>query len=376
MQPLTGVNVLDFSTLLPGPLASLMLAEAGAAVIKIERPQTGDAQRALGTRYADTTADFALLNRGKRSVAIDLKSADALARLTPLIRKADVLIEQFRPGVMSRLGFGHDRLRAMNPGLIYCSLTGYGQTGPKSMIAGHDLNYMADTGLLLLSADESGAPVVPPALIADIAGGAYPLVINVLLALRRREATGQGCFLDIAMTDNLFPMAIWAHGLTEVTGRAPSPGGEWITGGSPRYQVYRTADERYLAVAALEQKFWENFCDAIGLEAGFRDDGRDPEATRSSVASIIAARTASEWMSVFGEIDACVCLATDLKTAKESRHFVERGLFAYRVGTAGSSLTAAAVPVSEQFREAPGMKNFPALGEGNRDFLGQPGEGR
>lgn len=376
MQPLTGVNVLDFSTLLPGPLASLILAEAGAEVFKIERPQTGDAHRTLGTPHADTTADFILLNRGKRSIAIDLKSADAVDRLTPLIRKADVLIEQFRPGVMARLGLGYEPVSAMNPRLIYCSLTGYGQTGPKAMIAGHDLNYIADTGLLLLAADENGAPVIPPALIADIAGGAYPLVINVLLALRQRETTGRGCLLDIAMTDNLFPMAIWAHGLTEVAGRAPSPGGELLTGGSPRYQIYRTADGRYLAAAPLEQQFWDNFCDAIGLDAGLRDDARNPQATRDAVASLIATRTASEWVSVFEEIDACVCLATDLKAAKENPHFVERGLFSHRVGDAVSNLPAAAVPVSDQFREPPGVKGFPRLGEGNHDVLDQREEER
>lgn len=375
MQPLTGVNVLDFSTLLPGPFASLILAEAGAAVIKVERPQTGDAQRSLGTPYAGTTADFALLNRGKRSVAIDLKSGDALGRLAPLIQKADILIEQFRPGVMTRLGLGYERLRDVNPALIYCSLTGYGQDGPKSMVAGHDLNYMADTGLLLLAADERGAPVVPPALIADIAGGAYPLVINVLLALRQRDATGDGCFLDVAMTDNLFPMATWAQGLAEAEGRAPSPGGEWLTGGSPRYQVYRTADDRFLAAAPLEQKFWDSFCDAIELDVELRNDVRDPASTRSAIASIIATRTAAEWMSVFERTDTCVCLATDMKSASQDPHFNGRGLFSHRVGDANSNLTAAAVPVSNQFREPPGLKAFPGLGEGNPDLLDERQEG-
>lgn len=373
MQPLTGVNVLDFSTLLPGPLATLILAEAGAEVIKIERPQGGDGQRTLGTPLGDTTAEFALLNRGKRSIAIDLKSADAVGRLTPLIREADVLVEQFRPGVMSRLGFGYEQVRRINSKLIYCSLTGYGQSGPKSMDAGHDLNYIAETGLLTLAADERGAPVIPPALIADIAGGAYPLVINVLLALRQRESSGEGCMLDVSMSDNLFPMSIWAQGLTEVEGRSPIAGGEWLTGGSPRYQIYRTADDRFLACAPLEQKFWKNFCDTIGLDDEYRDDVRDTKATKAAVTGIIATRTAAEWMTRFEGIDACVCIAKDLCDAMKSNHFRKRGLFDRRVGDTDASLTAAVVPVTEIFRTAAGIENFPSLGEDNDTLLGDGG---
>ncbi|MDX1514879.1 MAG: CaiB/BaiF CoA-transferase family protein [Gammaproteobacteria bacterium] len=369
MQPLTGITVLDFSTLLPGPLATLVLAEAGARVIKVERPGPGDGQRQLGTPYGETTAQFAQLNRGKRSVAIDLKSANAFERLKPLIETADVLVEQFRPGVMDRLGLGYDRLKALNPKLIYCSLTGYGQRGPKAMEAGHDLNYLAETGLLMLSADKDGTPVLPPALLADIGGGAYPVVINVLLALRQRERDGGGCALDIAMSDNVFPLASWALGHLEVTGCAPVPGGEMFTGGSPRYQIYRTSDRRYLAAAPLEQKFWDNFCDVIGLDEKARDDDADPVATKRAVAEIIAGRSAADWIAAFDGVDACVCIATDLKSAVGDPHFSDRGLFAHRVGSADSNLVAATVPVAPQFRASPGLVPFPPLGEANEEFF-------
>ena len=203
MLPLSGIRVLDFSTLLPGPMATLLLAEAGADVIKVERP-AGEELRSYEPRFADTSVSFAMLNRGKKSVAIDLKQAGAVDRLRPLIESADVVVEQFRPGVMDRLGLGYDSLRVVNPRLIYCAITGYGQSGLKSQVAAHDLNYQADSGLLSISAGSDGAPVVPSALIADIAGGAYPAVINILLALRRRDATGEGCKIDVAMTDGLF----------------------------------------------------------------------------------------------------------------------------------------------------------------------------
>ncbi len=374
MQPLKGVTVIDFSTLLPGPLASLVLAEAGAEVIKVERPG-GEVMRGFGTPFGDTSVEFTLLNRGKRSIELDLKAPGARRRLLPLIARADVLIEQFRPGVMARLGLGYETLKESNPGLIYCALTGYGQSGPKSGDAGHDLNYLAQTGLLRLGADPSGDPVIPPALIADIGGGAFPVVINVLLALRQRETDGQGRYLDIAMSDHLFPFLYWAQGLWESSGRSPRPGAELLTGGSPRYQIYRTRDGRHLAAAPLEQQFWDNFCQAIGLDPVLRRDRDDPPATRAAVAAIIKTRSAAEWMQVFSGIDACVCLVADIGDAMAEPQFAGRGLFSHRAGNENGALTAAAVPLSPHFRAAPGTVPAPVLGEANEEFL-HPLEGK
>lgn len=369
MQPLAGVTVVDFSTLLPGPMASLILAEAGAEVIKVERPGDGDPMRAFGTPFGASSIEFMLLNRGKRSVSLDLKAADVRDRLAPLLAQSDVLIEQFRPGVMSRLGLGYEDLRDRFPALVYCSLTGYGQSGPRAQTAGHDLNYIADTGLFRLGADEEGRPVLPPALIADIGGGAYPVVINVLLALRQREQTGRGCHLDLAMTDQLFPFQYWAQGMCEATGRAPEPGGETLTGGSPRYNVYRTSDGRWLAAAPLEQRFWTTFCESIGLDEGLRDDRRDPHATRAAVAAIIESRPADEWQKIFDGVDACVCVVADIHDAMRDPHFSERGLFSHRVGEENSSLTAAAVPLAPSLRPPPATIAAPALGEANEHYL-------
>ena len=184
MLPLDDLLVLDFSTLLPGPLASLFLSEAGARVIKIERPG-GEDMRGFPPRFGETAAPFAVLNRGKESVELDLKAPDALARLTPLITNADILIEQFRPGVMERLGFGHEALKAINPRLIYCSISGYGQQGPRAQEAGHDINYQALGGLLGQSLKRGEAPPLPPPLVADIAGGTMPAGLNSLRALLR-----------------------------------------------------------------------------------------------------------------------------------------------------------------------------------------------
>ncbi len=170
---------------------------------------------------------------------------------------------------MDRLGLGFEQLSALNPRLVYCAITGYGQDGPKAQVAAHDLNYMADSGLLSLAADAAGAPVVPPALIADIGGGAYPAVINILLGLAGRAATGKGCRLDVSMSDNLFTFAYWAIGNGLAAGQWPRPGRELLTGGSPRYNIYPTADGRYLAAAPLEDRFWANFCDLSALNPHF-----------------------------------------------------------------------------------------------------------
>ncbi|HYF54369.1 MAG TPA: CoA transferase, partial [Salinarimonas sp.] len=233
--PLQGVTVLDFSTLLPGPLATFMLAEAGARVIKVERPG-GEDMRAFPPDVAGTSAPFAALNGGKEGLVLDLKDPAARERLRPLLREADVLVEQFRPGVMERLGLGYEALAAESPRLIYCSITGYGQEGPRAMEAGHDINYQAVTGLLSL------APAMPAALVADIAGGAMPAVANILLALRQRDLTGQGSRLDIAMADAMFTFAWFGLAQGHATGRFPGAGENMLAGGNPRYGLYETAD--------------------------------------------------------------------------------------------------------------------------------------
>ncbi|MCC6531978.1 MAG: CoA transferase [Burkholderiales bacterium] len=364
-QPLAGIRVLDFSTLLPGPLATLLLAEAGAEVIKIERPGRGDEMRSYVPKLGSDSVNFALLNRGKRSLAIDLKAPDALARLRPLLETADIVVEQFRPGVMDRLGLGYEALSAINARIIYCAITGWGQHGPKADVAAHDLNYVAETGMLGLAAGADGAPVVPAALVADIAGGTYPGVINILLALRQRDVTGRGCKLDIAMADNLFAFLYWAIGNGLAAGAWPRPGGELVSGGSPRYNVYRTADGRFVAAAPLEQKFWESFCSLIGLDAAYRDDAGREAATRSEVARIIASRDAHHWEQCFAGQDVCCTLVRTVEEALRDPHFAARGLFAWRLVSAAGAISALPVPIAAPFRSSDVEAPYPALGEAN-----------
>ncbi|WP_076860178.1 CaiB/BaiF CoA transferase family protein [Bradyrhizobium mercantei] len=350
MRPLQDIRVLDFSTLLPGPFATLMLAEAGARVIKVERPGSGDEMRSYAPKLGENSTNFHLLNAGKESIAIDLKAADAFERLRPLIRQTDVVVEQFRPGVMDRLGFGYEALCAVNPRLIYCAITGWGQSGPKSAVAAHDLNYMAEAGLLGLSRGSDGAPVVPPVLIADLAAGALPAVVNILLALRRRDQTGEGAYLDIAMGENLLPLAYWGLGNGFATGDWPGGGDALVTGGSPRYQIYRTGDGRYLAAAPIEDRFWNNFCELIGLAPELRRADADPETVKRVVAGIIASRTADTWLVVFKGYDVCCSIVVSLEEAVADPHFAARGLFVQKVVTDERSIPAIPGPVAACFR--------------------------
>ncbi|HTE13966.1 MAG TPA: CoA transferase [Burkholderiales bacterium] len=365
MQPLSGVKVLDFSTLLPGPLATLILAEAGAEVIKIERPGRGDEMRSYVPKFGADSVNFAMLNRGKKSLAVDLKDAKVREQLVPLIKEADIVVEQFRPGVMDRLGLGYDALNAINPRLIYCAITGYGQTGLRAEVAAHDINYVAESGMLSLAAGEDGAPIVPPALIADIGGGTYPAVINILLALRARDASGKGCKLDIAMGDNLFTFLYWAMGNGLAAGEWPKPGGELVTGGSPRFFIYRTRDDKFIAAAPLEQKFWENFCEAIQLDTTFRDDAKDTAATKRAVARRLREKSAAEWQSVFAGKDLCCCVVATLQEALTDPHFKARGLFDRKISVDGKTIVALPVPVADTFRSAQIDEGYPALGSAN-----------
>ena len=310
--PLHGVRVLDFTTLLPGPLATLLLAEAGATVIKIE-PPGGDAVRQQGPHDANgASVPFQMLNRGKHLATLDLKSAGDRDRAIALARSADVLVEQFRPGVMDRLGLGSSTLNALNPRLIYCSITGYGQSGQHLQRAGHDLNYAAEAGLLTNVAAHDGAPVLPPTQLADIGGGSWPAVINILLALYRRGPDGGGCRLDIAMADNVWPFQVMPLAQYWATGAAPAPGTHPLAGGLARYNLYQTRDGRWLALGALEDRFLLRFAEIAGLQAAAAAQGG---LSREVIARRIREETAEGWLARCEGEDVCVSLVRDIREA-------------------------------------------------------------
>ncbi len=353
--------------MLPGPYATLLLAEAGAEVIKIEKAQGGDELRTGVPRWGDDSINFNLLNAGKRSIALDLKQTPSRAKLLPLIREADVLVEQFRPGVMDRLGLGYQELRQINPRLIYCSITGYAADGPSAKTAGHDLTYMADAGLLSLSCGNGGEPTLPPVLVADIGGGTMPAVMNILLALVQRNHTQAGTHIQVSITDNLFawPYASVQRGM--VFGEWPKTGGERLTGGTPRYQIYRAKDGRYIAVAALEDRFWQVFCDCIELSPRWCDDSKDPKSTQTAVAALIAEKDSGTWRAIFAGKDACASVVRTLEEAAQDPQFARH--FQRGIRRGDREVPSVATPIAPQFRRAE-LTAAPALGADNATLLG------
>ena len=370
-QPLDGIRVIDFSTLLPGPMATLFLAEAGAEVIKVEPPGRGEEMRLQYPRWGESSVSFSLLNRGKKSLEVNLKNPDELQRIISLIESADVLVEQFRPGVMQRLGLDYATLSKKNPKLIYCSITGYGQNGPKKLNAAHDLNYIGDTGLLSLSMGNEENPIIPPTLIADLAGGSHPAFSNILLALRERDRTGKGSFLDISMTDNLFFMMYSLIGNAHAHDVWPKNGNEKLTGGNPRYQLYPTKDGRFAAVACLEEKFWKNFINIIQLEPEFAKETEDPNKTKKRIGEIIQSKNAIEWESLFQTSDCCCTIVKTLKEALTDPHFTSRNLFSkYIQNDTGEKIPSIPIPISPNLISKNDTKSkAPSLGEDNDTLL-------
>jgi crotonobetainyl-CoA:carnitine CoA-transferase CaiB-like acyl-CoA transferase len=344
---LHGVRVLDFTTLLPGPLATLWLAEAGAIVLKIE-PPGGDPMRHVGARTsAGTSTAFELLNRGKQCRTLDLKTMDGRTVALELARSADVLVEQFRPGVMERLGLGPRALAAANPRLIYCSITGYGQSGPRADVAGHDLNYVAEAGLLASTAARDGAPLLPPTQIADIGGGSWPAIMNVLLALYARRDTGVGCHLDIAMADNVWAFQLMPLAHHWATGHSPAPGAGDLFGGLPRYGLYETRDGRWLAVGALEDRFFLKFAELLGV-AG--PSTRLEDLSHEDIARRVRQESAAYWLDRCRGADVCVSLVRDVGEALAASPLAAARAFLDGTGGAPAAAPPLPLPLAAQLR--------------------------
>lgn len=308
-MPLQSIRVLDLTRLLPGPYATMVLADFGAEVIKVEDPFLGDYAREFDPKVAGQGAMFHSLNRNKQSITLNLKEAKDKAKLLEMVKDADVLIESFRPGVMKRLGLDYETLQQYNESLIYCAITGYGQTGPYKDKPGHDLNYIGYTGLLELMGRSEQAPIVPATTIADIGGGAQPAIIGILLALIHRNQTGEGQFVDIGMMDGVLS---WLQTLLPGYLNAndePRRGEQMLDGGKAYYNIYETKDGRHLAVGAVEAKFWSAFCEIIEREDLITEQHVPPQEQRQmqqEVQGIIKTKTLAEWTEIFEPIDACV----------------------------------------------------------------------
>lgn len=309
MLPLSGVTVLDLSRLLPGPMCSLHLQDMGARVIKVEDTGAGDYARFLGMPAGYVSPVFHIMNRGKESISLDLSQAAGVEIFKQLVAKADVVLESFRPCVLDKLGIGYDALKAVNPQIIVCSISGYGQTGPWAHKAGHDMNYCATAGILEQMGNAGEAPALGNFQIADLAGGTLSAAMAILAALVGRLKNGEGCYLDVSMTDCAFANHVIPLAGMAVFQKTQPRGQDMLTGSRPCYSLYKTSDNLYMAVGALENKFWVQVCDLLDKEewkVRYNDVGPKAEQLRAEVAAVFASKTQDEWRDFFAESDCCV----------------------------------------------------------------------
>lgn len=324
---LRGFRVLDLSQFLPGPVATQILADMGADVLKVE-PPARDPMRCVDPMGGTTESSpyYQVVNAGKAVVVLDLKTPEGKAALRFLIAAADVLLESYRPGVLDRLGFGHDDLRALNPRLVHCALSGYGQTGPYRLTAGHDLNYVAMTGALNVSGTAE-TPVMAWPPVADHAS-AMQAAMTTLGALVARQRTGRGSFIDVSLAETVLGWQGW--GLTGALGGGPGPvrAGNVLNGGAAYYQIYRTADGRFVTLGAIEAKFWANFCTAVGRPEWISRQG-DPLPQTGLVAEVralFAGRTRDEWDALLSPVDCCYHAVMAYGEVPEHPQVLARGL--------------------------------------------------
>jgi crotonobetainyl-CoA:carnitine CoA-transferase CaiB-like acyl-CoA transferase len=325
--PLAGVRVLDMTRLLPGPFASLVLADLGADVDKLEDPGAGDYLRLTPPLVGDTSATFLALNRGKRSACLDLKKASARTAMLRMVPRYDVVFEQFRPGVLDRLGLSHATLLAANARLVVCALTGYGQDGPLANRAGHDINYLARAGVLGMQGPAGAPPQVPGFQLADFGGGLWS-VVGILAALHERATTGRGKVVDVSMVESSMGFALASLGQL-FGGHAPARGDEPLTGGLALYGAYATMDGKYVTLGALEPKFWTAFCVGAGIEPepAAHFPGPHQEGLRAKLRAVFAGRTRDEWAAFGREHDCCLEPVLEPTELRDDEHLRARGAF-------------------------------------------------
>lgn len=308
-KPLKGLKILDFSTLLPGPYASMIMAEMGAEVLRVESPARPDLVKGLTPQIQGVSAAYRQLNDKKDVCYLDLKQPEAVEEVKALVKEYDIVLEQFRPGVMGRLGVGYDALRQHNEALIYCSITGYGQTGPYRDRAGHDLNYLALSGLADYSRRKGDAPVPQGMQVADLAGGSHQAVMAVLAAVIQRQLQGEGQYIDISMTDAAFSLNGMAGAAALAGGESPSAETGWLNGGT-FYDYYETSDGRYMAVGSLELQFQQRLLETLNLThlaaqcADFSEEAQ--QAVKISIQEVFLSQPFDYWCEKFAAVDACV----------------------------------------------------------------------
>jgi crotonobetainyl-CoA:carnitine CoA-transferase CaiB-like acyl-CoA transferase len=364
--------VLDLTRLLPGGYCTLLLADLGADVIKVEEPGRGDYIRWTPPLVNGQSAAHRALNRRKRSISLNLKPAEGKGLLKELAREADVLVESFRPGVMERLGVGFQALSAVNPRLVYCAITGYGQDGPYRDLVGHDINYVGYGGVLSMTGAKGGPPVLPGVQIGDLGGGTLG-ALGILAAVAERSRTGRGRFVDVSMLDGVLSWLSIHAASYLATGEVLGSGEGALTGAYACYRVYETSDGRYLTVGALEPQFWRALCDALGCPDLVPDQFGGPERQEEMAGrlqAVFSRRTRGEWLESLRDISACVGPVNDVAEALADPQVLHRGMLAEVDGVAVGPGPAITFEPGGQSRT---LRGAPDLGEHTAEILSSIG---
>lgn len=367
-KPLTGVRVLDLSRLLPGPFCTLLLADLGAEVIKVEDVEGGDYIRAMAPFIGGESAYFLALNPGKKSLSLNLKAPAGRRLFLKLAATAGVIVESFRPGTVDRLGIGYEAVKAVNPRVVYCSISGFGQDGPDRDRAGHDLDFLARSGILGLCGRPGDVPAIPPVQVADLSSAIYAAA-GILAHLRESERTGEGRYLDIGMLDSavswmVMPVAEYSAGERGGRGRLP------LTGKHPCYNVYRTRDGREVCLAALERKFWESFCRTVGREDLLPLQFSEEPEDFALFEALFAGRTRDEWAALLAGSDFCCEIVSTLDEALDDPQLKHRGLVIDPAAD-GPAVIRLGHPLRD--RDEKGCRACPGHGEHTAEFLREIG---
>lgn len=371
--PLAGIKVLDLSRYLPGPFCTQILADFGAEVIKIEDPPGGDLMRHVPPLIAEESAGFYTVNRNKKSVTLNLKKEEGKAIFRRLVVNSDIVVDQFRPGVMDKMGLGYEQLRLINKRIIYCAITGYGLNGPLRDAAGHDLNYLSLAGVSELNGTYQGMPAICGVQIADIAGGSLYAAIAILLALASRQRTGQGQLCDIAMMDGAVSLLALTLGQWSGWGKLPERGNDILSGGYAFYQIYRTKDDKYVSLGALEDKFWAGFCNKLGRPDYIKQQW-DINLQRDmieDIQTVMQGKTRDEWVEFFADSDICFTPILTLDEVCEHPQVQAREMILKLINARGSGKDVALTGIPVKLSGTPGAAKltFPRPGEHNYEIL-------
>ncbi len=374
--PLQGIRILDLTRLYPGPLGTMMLADMGADVIKIEDANSPDYMRFYPPYIASESAGFVAVNRSKRSLALNLKNPKGVGIFFSLVKTADIVIEQFRPGVLDEMGIGYEQARQVKEDIIYVSITGYGQNGPYAQHAGHDINYIGYAGILSSAGSRETGPLLPGPQLADVAGGAYMSMIACLCALWAREKTGKGQHVDVAMLDSVLPLMTLQMAHYQATKINLAPGELPLSGGLACYGVYSCADGKYIAVGILESKFWKIFCEMAGHDEWIEKHlvmGEEAVNLRREIAALFRTKTRDEWAAAAKKLDICITPVLDISEVETDPHLQARQMVCEQVHPVCGRIKEIGVPLKFSATRTEPCGPSPALGEDTISILKEIG---